>query len=167
MTVMMGNDSKQFFKGYLIFFSTIAILALVSFGFVFLARSSWEKGLRDQIQSVLDASYPGEYLAGERLRPGSPPVNIPLLLLLQPKRGMPFEKPHYALILRMATVYGIVPAVFLYEDGGKVAFQGISCYPEAFRPELLALADPQIRRLENLLLEYFAGKTGKGGRLAA
>jgi hypothetical protein len=163
---MIESNGKKFFKSYLIFLGILTALALVTFFFVFFSRSSWERGLKTQIQMVLDSAYPDAYLAGRCLMPGSSTVAVALLVEVQPKQGMPFEKAHYALIVRMATIYGVIPAVFLYEAGGEVVFAGLSSFPDRFHGEILPMLNPQIRRLEKLILRQFMGEPNKGERRA-
>lgn len=96
------------FIGILVFFS--AILA----GMIKLSEKKWNSGLKESVQSVLDEKNPDLWIVGNSVPLNSPFSTSAGLFELRNKESA--EKYH-AVIIRTATLYGHMPAVFIC--GGK------------------------------------------------
>jgi hypothetical protein len=129
---------------------------VLAFGAVSLTRSSWQKGLKTQLQTVLDRVQPGEYLAGK---------NIPLksnlesssavFELLTPEStvaeligSIPPAK-QYGVILRVPSLFGPLPGVFRVDGTGVVHFVGFAFHFARYEAQFnKSLFYPRISQLE-------------------
>jgi hypothetical protein len=111
------NDAEmnEVNKTRLIRFGIFSLVVLVLFGilslFNFLTRSKWEKGLRLQVQTVLDAH--GETCSvGEILKLHT---GLTAGCAVYELSGGERDGCH-AVIIRVATFYGPMPAVYIYDS---------------------------------------------------
>lgn len=87
----------------------LSILILVSL----LARKSWRTGLRNEIEKVFAENSVTEYSVGEYLKLNS---NISFICsVYRAEKVSKGNNDSYAVIVRVATLYGPVAAVYVYE----------------------------------------------------
>ncbi|MBQ9238309.1 MAG: hypothetical protein IJ191_03215 [Treponema sp.] len=90
-----------------------------------LSQSSWQNKLRLRVQATLDEASFGEWMVGRFV-----PIAAPLSLQAACYAIYTGAEPsgHYALIIRIQTIYGPLPAVFRYhrdEGATFVAFSNV------------------------------------------
>ena len=106
----------KFFAKYGIFTGILIVMLGFLICFSLLSRSSWENGLRKTVQKTLEAS--GEsYVAGESVPLGSALSISACAFQLEGE----LQEQSYAVIIRVATLYGPLPAVFVWTSGDETA----------------------------------------------
>ncbi len=116
-------DSKESLRIYGIFIAILAVFFMSAAGLARLSRSAWENGLRSSVKDVLDERFPGEWTVGRFLKISSPFATSAACYEIQ-NRGN--GESCVAVIVRTATLYGPVPAVFISGGSGRVEFAGFS-----------------------------------------
>ena len=117
------NSSKKLLKQYGIFAGIIIGLFALLTCVILLSENKWQNGLKEEISRVLEEEAPGEWIVGEYIE-----INAPVALssaCFQVRRKDNGAK-KYALIVRIETIYGPLPAVFLYNDKSVAQFIGIA-----------------------------------------
>lgn len=116
---MNAGAKKQLIQSG-IFTGAILIFFLILSLFSFLSRKNWERGLRAAVEQVLS---PEEYQCGNAVKINSTfNVSAACFELATKKQS---SKNSYALIIRIASYLGPLPAVFICQDG-KTEFKGIA-----------------------------------------
>lgn len=119
----LDNKSKRILKNFLIFFGLIFGMAAILVIFSLAAGNSWKIGLAVEVQSVL-YSYPdGQYTVGKNLELKSALSTSSAVYSLIKKDERKNEK-YYGIIVRIPSVLGPLPAVFIYNDSKGVSFAG-------------------------------------------
>ena len=124
----MNAKSDKLLEQCGIFSGIICTLFLLLSMFMVLSRKSWENGLRAAVENVLPSP---EYSVK-----GEIPVNK------KNNDSICFELSHnkdigqMALVMRITTYYGPLPAVFTYEDG-QTRFEGIAYLESSVKNEFL------------------------------
>jgi hypothetical protein len=124
----INNDSKEakkdsaqvvcvkkygYFAAILIVFMGLLIL------FSLLSNRKWQNGLRSQIESVLQESTNEKYVVGPYVYVKTPFVTSAAVYQLNAKQK---KTNQYVVILRVTTMYGPLPAVFIYTSGKEAEF---------------------------------------------
>lgn len=105
-----------FFTGIIvIFFLVLSLFSVFS-------RKNWERGLRLAVEDVLPSE---EWQCGKFVKIDSS-LNVSAACFEAVKKNESSKKA-YAVILRIASYMGPLPAVFVYKDG-KVEFMGIAYF---------------------------------------
>ncbi len=88
---------------------------------VLMSRRSWEKGLRTQVVSALEQQ--GDYIVGDYETVSSPfSVSCASYGLSKKDENSSTDLSSYhAVIIRVQTIFGPVPAVYTYKDGSDEA----------------------------------------------
>lgn len=122
---MMENNfnSKVFWQKFgitagliVFFFSTIFVLSFVS-------RKTWEKGLRQTIETLLAEKNETDWIIGKNIYLNSPIDSSAALFEMREKNSV--EK-NYVIIIRVVTLFGHMPAVYIYNKNTGVRFVGYS-----------------------------------------
>ena len=121
---MPNNDIKAILKKYGIFFGVIFGMTAVALCFILIARSSWRHGLAETAQETLDAYYPDSYMVGEFKEIASSLATSAALFSVKPKKANSTELSAYCVLVRMPTIVGAEPAVFLYHSHYGARFVG-------------------------------------------
>jgi len=116
---MNEKGEKQLFQSAL-FTGIILAFFLILAGMIFAGKKNWENGLRLAVEQVLPTN---EWQCGEMI-PVNSNYSVSAACFKISNIKMPSKK-SYALVLRISTYYGPLPAVFLFQDG-KASFQGIA-----------------------------------------
>lgn len=91
--------------------------------FIVISRGNWERGLRRAVQDVLP---PSEYSVGKMLRLEEDGGNFACFEISRNSDGASREfSQGLAIVMRVTTYYGPLPAVFVRE-GGETRFLGIA-----------------------------------------
>lgn len=116
-------DNKEFFKNYAFFL----VILLVIFGIlsysVVLSRKSWTKNLGVSVQKVLDEYEPSVWNVEAPVNLKKPvSVNCAAYQIRNKTDGSVSK----AVIVRITTFYGPLPAVYIYKEGQEAQFIGYS-----------------------------------------
>ena len=117
---MNKENQKKFWRIFGCFIGIIVFFIAVLTGMIKLSEKKWTSGLKNAVQNVLDENEPGVWKVGN---------SIPLDSAFSTSAGL-FElrstesaEKNCVLIIRIATLYGHMPAVFIYSNRG-VRFEG-------------------------------------------
>jgi hypothetical protein len=116
---MNEKGKKQLFQSA-VFTGIILAFFIVLSGMVFAGKRNWENGLRLAVEQVLPASG---WQLGDML-PLKNNYSVSAACFKVSNIKAPSKK-SYVLVMRIATYFGPLPAVFLFQDG-KAEFQGIA-----------------------------------------
>lgn len=121
--VNLDTKSKKIIKNFLVFFGMVFGMIVVLIIFSLSARNSWRAGLAVEVQNVLD-SYPyGQYTVGTNLPVNSTLSTSSAVYKLIKKDDRKNEK-YYGVIVRIPSMLGPLPAVFIYSENNGVFFAG-------------------------------------------
>ena len=121
---MADFSSKEMLKKYGIFSAFIAIFFLILFLLTLFSRSSWNDGLQKQTQTVIDSYAEKLYVVTSPVHIDSPFATSAACFSIRNRKT---EQTGYAVILRMMTIYGPIPGVFVWEPGESAHFIGFAC----------------------------------------
>ena len=116
------NSSKKLLKQYGIFAGVLlGMFALLILVIVF-SENKWRTGLKSRIEQVLEKEEPAKWSVGDYVE-----IKAPVALsaaCFQARRKDTGTK-GYVLMLRIETLYGPFPAVFVYDEKKSAHFVGI------------------------------------------
>jgi hypothetical protein len=160
----LPSNSQSSGRQFAIITGTLAVLFFILFGVNTLTRASWERGLREETQLVLDRTFPGQYLVKDRVTV-TPAIDATgAAFELSPQEGNPFEQQRLGLIINVPTIFGPQPGVFLCEgenEGNTVRFAGFGFYSPTFDAESTVIINSQIPYLTRLLASSLVGQGGQ------
>lgn len=114
---------KIFFKNYGIFVSILAVVFGVTIYIVKLSQKSWQKNLKISVENVLNETEPDTWTVGnfnQILNPLS--QHAACYDVRNKKNGENYK----AVIIRIQTFYGPLPAVFIIDNNNVVTLKGFS-----------------------------------------
>lgn len=114
-------NSKEFFRSFVIFFGMIVVFFFVLFGIIKMTSTRPAEELKKSVQALLDEKYDGEWIVQESKDVSSPFKLSSSIFLIENSKT---HQHSYAVLLRIATLYGPYPAVFIYNQGKKTVFVG-------------------------------------------
>ena len=120
---MQEIDTKTFFKNYAFFLAILLVIfSILSYSIV-LSRKSWNKNLGVSVQKVLDEYEPSTWNVETPVQiKTSVAVNSAAYQVKNKKDGT-YAK---AVIVRITTFYGPMPAVYIYKEGQETEFAGFA-----------------------------------------
>lgn len=119
----MNYGSKKRLVQFGEFIGIVCAFFLVLSLFIVLSRGNWERGLRIAVQNVIPSS---EYSVGKMLRPEEGGGDFACFEISRNSDGTLREfSEGLALVMRVTTYYGPLPAVFVREEG-ETRFAGIA-----------------------------------------
>lgn len=121
---MPDNELKAACKKYGIFFGIMAGMTAVVLCVSLLAHGSWRHGLAQTAQTTLDAYFPDTYAVGDFLEIKSTMATSAAVFAVSSRRADVAERPVCCVIVRIPTVAGALPALFLYESRAGAQFVG-------------------------------------------
>lgn len=121
---MPDNELKAVCKKYGIFFGIMAGMTAVVLCVSLLAHGSWRHGLAQTAQTTLDAYFPDAYAVGDFLEIKSTMATSAAVFAVSSRRTDVAERPVCCVIVRIPTVAGALPALFLYEPRSGAQFVG-------------------------------------------
>ncbi|MDE5897884.1 MAG: hypothetical protein K2H09_01265 [Treponemataceae bacterium] len=134
----MRSDYKEFLRVYGIFVGMLVFFFLVSIVMIRLSDSFWRTGLQAAVESVLEEKQPGRWKVEQPMKINSPfSTSAALYRVRDAENG----SRGFAAVVRIATLYGPVPAVFVCDKDGTVSFMG--CSAVRGRIKLLVEERPQ------------------------
>lgn len=120
---MQDNNKKNVFRIYGIFLTIMLFFSFTLIGLIKISNNSWNTGLKNGISEVLRTNTPDVWVLGNPIRLKSGFSTSAGLFELRNKDSA--EK-YYAIIIRTPTIYGHIPAVFIYSKNKGAEFAGYS-----------------------------------------
>lgn len=132
---MQEISNKKFFTKYAFFIVILLVVFSILSYFVVAARKSWTKNLAVTVQKVLDESEQNRWKVGNNVVINKPlAINCSAYELSDTKSN----DTEYAVIMRVITFYGPVPAVFVYNKNQQtVDFIAYSSLHGRIRTQLM------------------------------
>lgn len=128
-------ESKKIVRDFYIFMAIIAVFFLILFIPVFFSRNVWSDRLQKDLAKVLENHYPQTYQVGEQITINSAlSTSLVAYELLPAQTNFPEKTPAYGVIARITTLYGIMPAVYIY-TGNEVSFVDFSILDSNLKKE--------------------------------
>ena len=116
-------DNKKFFINYGLFLAILLVIfGMLSYSVV-LSRKSWSKNLGNSVQKVLDEYEPKTWNVESAVTLKTPVSLNSAAYQIRNKTDGTVAK---AVIVRITTFYGPLPAVYIYQEGQEVEFAGYS-----------------------------------------
>lgn len=110
------------------FFLAVSLVLLGILVLMTLAsRGSWDRLLQRRVSQTIERLYPGEYVAGNRLPLQGPYATSAAAYELVPVSSQR-TGPVYGVIVRIATLYGPLPAVYRYSAATGAEFIGFAVF---------------------------------------
>ena len=119
----LSAKSKKILKLFSIFFGLIFGMCMLLVIFTVLSRNSWKSGLALEVQHVLDSYQEVHYTVGKYVELDSTISTSAAVYTLHKKDNNKNQK-YYGIIVRIPSILGPLPAVFIYCDSGTVNFVG-------------------------------------------
>ena len=123
LKVSINSSTKKNLTVFSIFFGILLGMVILLITMTILARNSWKSGLAGEVQNVLDSYQPGTYTVTKNLQLDSTFATSVAVFSLM-KKDERKNKSYYGIILRMPSILGPLPGVFVYDESGKVFFAG-------------------------------------------
>lgn len=120
---MNKENQKKFWRIFGCFAGILVFFFLSLFGVIKLSEKSWNEGLKQSIHTLLTQKYPDTWSIGNRIPLNSTFSTSANLYELRNKDNA--EK-YYVIILRITTLYGHMPAVYIYNKTKGAEFVGYS-----------------------------------------
>ena len=118
------QETKDFFRNYGILLGILIVFLGIIFGLSFLNRNLYSNGIRDTVQELLDSKFEGKYLIKNELKITTGIANTASLYEVYSKDS---AERFYVTVIRTPTMYGPMPAVFLYNKNSGPTFIGYCC----------------------------------------
>lgn len=119
----MNARTKKIIQLFSIFFGMIFAMCMILVLFTVLARNSWKNGLAIEVQRVLNSYQDAHYTVGKYVELDSTLSTSAAVYTLLKKDDHKNQK-YYGIIVRIPSVLGPVPAVFVYSEASGVHFAG-------------------------------------------
>ena len=132
---MQEISNKKFFKNYAFFILILLVVFSILSYFVLTARKSWVKNLTVTVQNVLDEHENKRWSVGNNV-----PVNKPITVncAAYDIYDSKDNSKQYAVIIRIVTFYGPIPAVYIYNpETQKTDFIGYSSLHGRIRTQIM------------------------------
>ena len=117
---MLNKELLRPLRNFGIFLGIVCTMAAVLITLIVLARGSWNRGLALTLQELLDREQPATYTVGEALPLQSMYATSAAAYVIT-SADTPRQ---YGVIVRIPTIAGAVPAVFICSATGNVSFVG-------------------------------------------
>ena len=130
---MQEINNQKFFRNYAFFL----VILLVTFSILtysaILSRKSWTKNLGASVQKVLDEYQSATWTIEAPIALKTPVSVNSAAYQIRNKKDGSVEK---AVIVRITTFYGPLPAVYIYKEGQEAEFVGYSSLHGRIRLQL-------------------------------
>lgn len=112
---------SNFFKNYGIFISILIVIFGILIYFSIISQKSWKNNLKTSIETVLNEIDEDSWTLGNNYK-----INNPLSLssALYDAKNKKNGENYKAMIIRVQTFYGPLPAVFIIDKDNNVTFKG-------------------------------------------
>lgn len=122
---MRKEDVKKHLIVYGTFLGFIVLVFAILITLTLLARNSWKTGLANEVQNVLNDNYPDGYTVNKYIELDSL-LNTNAAVYSLIKKGASNSDRFYGVIVRIPTITGPLPAVFIYNEDAQVNFVGFA-----------------------------------------
>ncbi|MCR5725487.1 MAG: hypothetical protein K6G80_10420 [Treponema sp.] len=123
------QEMMRMFRKYAIFAGLVVGMVSILLTVTILSRSSWQQGIALSLQDTLNARYSDVYAVEDGLVIPSPfSTSAAVYNLTAKKAGSSALLHQYGIIVRIPTIAGPAPAVFLYSDDAGVVFVGYALH---------------------------------------
>lgn len=119
----IDSETKRILKKFGIFFGMIFGMCLILVVFSLLARNSWKNGLALEVQKVLD-SYPDAHYTVANFMELDSGLSTSCAVYSLLKKDDNKKRAYYGVIVRIPSILGPLPAVFIYSKEEGVVFAG-------------------------------------------
>ena len=143
----LDNETKKILKIFSIFFGMIFGMCMLLVIFTVLARNSWKSGLALEVQLVLDSYPEAQYTVGKYLELDSTLSTSTAVYSLLKKDDRKNQK-YYGIIVRIPSILGPVPAVFVYNENTGVRFAGYAI-------DNGKASDTVVKQISNSVMNYW------------
>ena len=143
----LDNETKKILKIFSIFFGMIFGMCMLLVIFTVLARNSWKSGLALEVQHVLDSYPEAQYTVGKYLELDSTLSASTAVYSLLKKDDRKNQK-YYGIIVRIPSILGPVPAVFVYNENTGVRFAGYAI-------DNGKASDTVVKQISNSVMNYW------------
>lgn len=114
---------KIFFKNYGVFLGVVIVVMGILVYSIFASRKSWNNNLKTSVERVLDDYDPNQWNV-ENIKPIKNPISMNAACY--EARNRRNGELYSAVIIRVETLYGPLPAVFICDKENNVTFIGFS-----------------------------------------
>src|SRR5574344_513710 len=122
---MLDDSAKKMIRNYGIILLLLSAFTGILIPFILLNKKVWNEELAKQVQTIIDKSKPSSYTVDKPLQIDSLfSTSAAAYSLKAAKNGV--KTPAYGIILRIPTLYGPQPGVFLYTENEETVFLGFS-----------------------------------------
>ena len=121
--IKISPEKKKNLISFSIFFGIIFGLTAILVTFTLISRNSWKTGLAHEIQMVLDSKQELQYTVGKNLQLESTLSTSTAVYSLIKNDNEKGGK-YYGIIVRVPSILGPLPAVFVYSESNGVTFIG-------------------------------------------
>jgi len=133
----MKNDNS--YKTFFINYGILVAILVVIFGIliypIFVAKKAWQKNLKANVEFILDEKEPNSWTVGNSVKINNPfALNAACYEVRNRKSGDTYK----AIIIRIQTYYGPLPAVFTLDKENNVTFVGYSSLHGRISEQLLS-----------------------------
>jgi len=130
---MQEISNKRFFINYAFFVLILVIIFGILTYSVVLSKKSWSKNLGNTVQKVLDEYEKGKWTVESNIQIDKPiSVNCAAYNIVNNSDQTKAQ----AIIIRVTSFYGPIPAVFIYNEDKSVTFAGWSSLHGRIRLQL-------------------------------
>lgn len=120
-------DPKRLAFNLAFFLSVVIVLFGLLVLMVFASKNTWNSRLQKRVVQTIDRLYPGEYVAGNKVVLQGPYSTSVAAYELVPVSSQ-INGSVYGVIIRIATLYGPLPAVYRYSTINGVEFIGFAVF---------------------------------------
>lgn len=120
-------DPKKLAIHFVFFLAIALVLFSLLILMIFVARDTWDMRLQKRVTQTIERLYPGEYVAGNKLVLEGPYATSAAAYELVPVSSQK-TGPLYGVIIRIATLYGPLPAVYRYSPNSGAEFIGFAVF---------------------------------------
>ena len=145
---MQEITNKRFFRNYAFFVLILVVIFAILTYSVIISKKSWSNNLANSVQKVLNEYENDRWTVEDNISINSPISANCAAYNIKDKKNNSNAK---AIIIRVTTFYGPLPAVFIYEQKDDITFAGWSSLHGRIRRESLSSRS-------NKRLEYWKSK---------
>lgn len=121
--INLNETTKKNLIIFSIFFGIVFGMTVLLVTFTLVSRNSWKNTLALEVQHVLDSYPDGTYTVSRNLTLNSSLSTSAVIYSLLKKDGRSNQK-YYAILVRIPSILGPLPAVFIYNEKDGVSFAG-------------------------------------------
>ena len=118
---MNKENQKKYWKTFGIFFGILVFFVGILFGMIKFSQNNWTSCLKNDVQDILNAKSLDTWKVGKSVQLKSA---FSTSSAVYEALNMDSSEKCYAIIIRITTLYGHMPAVFVYNQKKNAEFIG-------------------------------------------